>query len=166
MKLYHPDGTGCSWQGLSFEADEDGAIEVPNEAAADLIPHGWTTAKPGAPAPAPSFLQHHDDETTGEDVLTRLAHAKKSEIVAYAAQVYGLELDPSTKKDDLLLAVAEAAAKAAEAAKQKAEEEAAAAAALEQKLARIAELEGKGELTAEEAEELAALKADESEDKE
>jgi hypothetical protein len=46
MKLYSKDATGCSWNGESYEPDADGAVDVPEAAAADLACHGFTTDAP------------------------------------------------------------------------------------------------------------------------
>ena len=46
LKLYHPSCTSCSFDGVQYDADEDGAFEVPPEAVAALVEHGFT----GAPA--------------------------------------------------------------------------------------------------------------------
>lgn len=42
-KLYHRDATSCSFDGRSYDADEDGVFEVPAEAVAPLIDHGFVT---------------------------------------------------------------------------------------------------------------------------
>lgn len=49
VKLKAPEGsTGCSHNGNEYEV-VDGIVEVPEEAVADLLPHGYTVA-PAAPA--------------------------------------------------------------------------------------------------------------------
>ena len=102
MRLYHESATSCSVGGVVYEADETGAIEVPDELAAELLPHGFTTAKPGEPIPVE---EPFNEEETGEDVITKLARATKAEIVAFAQQVHNLELDIAQKKDSLLEAI-------------------------------------------------------------
>lgn len=48
VKLKAPEGsTGCSHSGIEYEAI-GGIVEVPEEAVADLLPHGYTVA-PAAP---------------------------------------------------------------------------------------------------------------------
>lgn len=42
-KLYHRDATSCSFDGRSYDADEDGVFDVPAEAVAPLIDHGFVT---------------------------------------------------------------------------------------------------------------------------
>lgn len=47
-KLKAPEGsTGCSHDGKEYEVDKDGLVDVPDEAVADLLPHGYV------PAPVP-----------------------------------------------------------------------------------------------------------------
>jgi hypothetical protein len=60
MKLYHKDGGGCSWGGETFTPDADGAVDVPNEAIADLASHGFTTT-----APAPAVVAESAPTPTG-----------------------------------------------------------------------------------------------------
>jgi hypothetical protein len=110
MKLYHPDETvtSCSFEGQTIERGVDGTFDAP-EGALELLNHGFTTKKPGSPAPAPAPV--HDDEETGDDVIAKLAKpgVKKADIAAYAKQVYGLDLDPAVlRKDQLLAAIMEA----------------------------------------------------------
>jgi hypothetical protein len=53
-KLNAPEGsTGCSFDGVEYTVDEKtGTVEVPDEAVASLLDHGFTVAK-SAPTPAP-----------------------------------------------------------------------------------------------------------------
>jgi hypothetical protein len=139
MKLFHPDKTvtSCSFDGESFEKQEDGSFDVP-EGAVELVHHGFTTTlpTPAAPVQAPVV---HDDEETGSDILAKLAKAKKKDIAAYAFQVYNAILDPEEHtKDQLLEAIVMLAAKAADEALVKAKEEADALA----ELAELAALKG------------------------
>lgn len=78
-KLTHPNATGCSWGGVAFEQAEDGTIEVPDEAIADLAAHGFTlapAAEPTEPAaaaskPAPaaaSFIQRRATDAPSSPV--------------------------------------------------------------------------------------------------
>ena len=105
MKLFHDSATSCSVGGVTYEADADGAFEIPDADVAELLPHGFTTLKPGTVLPPDP---PRDDEETGEDVITKLARATKAEIVAFAKQVHGLELDIVQKKDALLEAIMDA----------------------------------------------------------
>jgi hypothetical protein len=53
IRLIHRSGpAGCSWQGMRFDPEEDGAVTVPLEALADLQSHGFGAAPPPA---LPSF---------------------------------------------------------------------------------------------------------------
>ena len=52
-KLYHPDATGCSFGGKSYERAADGSFEVPDEAWAYLQNHGFTIDAPSPPAAPP-----------------------------------------------------------------------------------------------------------------
>ena len=69
VQLRHPDGCGCGWDGVAYEADENGIVTVPAEAAADLESHGFgppiceemTTVVSVAPAP-PEVPDHHGDD--------------------------------------------------------------------------------------------------------
>lgn len=40
-KLRHPDGSGCSWGGVSYEPDKKGLVTVPTAAVDDLASHGF-----------------------------------------------------------------------------------------------------------------------------
>ena len=46
--LYHPEGLGCSFGGVSYEPDDNGAVSVPAHAAKDLVTHGFTVTPPKA----------------------------------------------------------------------------------------------------------------------
>jgi hypothetical protein len=47
IRMRHKDGPrSCGWGGIAFEPDEDGVIEVPVEAIADLQSHGFESAPP------------------------------------------------------------------------------------------------------------------------
>jgi hypothetical protein len=47
IRMRHPNGPrSCGWGGIAFEPDEDGVIEVPVEAIADLQSHGFEPAPP------------------------------------------------------------------------------------------------------------------------
>lgn len=139
MKLYHPDQTvtSCSFEGEAFNRQKDGGFEVPAEAVAALLPHGFTTTRPeGLPDNGAG-----DEDDDPSQFMVQLAKKNKAEIAAYLLEAYQIEVDPDkNRKDDLLDMVVEAAAKAADA-------------------ARLAELQAKApeELTPEEADELAAL---------
>jgi hypothetical protein len=45
VRMRHPEGTGCSFAGRGYEADADGVVLVPAEAAAELAAHGFTAAE-------------------------------------------------------------------------------------------------------------------------
>lgn len=48
-KLQAPEGcTGASFDGVEYEADKNGVVEVPAAAAAELLSHGFTAVKPKA----------------------------------------------------------------------------------------------------------------------
>jgi hypothetical protein len=61
IRLIHRSGpAGCSWQGMHFDPEDDGAVTVPLEALAELESHGFGAAPQGfgvqpvgAPAPDP-----------------------------------------------------------------------------------------------------------------
>jgi hypothetical protein len=40
-EMRNADGAGCSWRGISYDADAHGVVTVPVAAAADLIDHGF-----------------------------------------------------------------------------------------------------------------------------
>jgi len=63
-KLRHPDGTGCSWGGVEYEADGEGVVTVPLTAIADLAAHGFaeTGDAPTTEGPEPAR-----PEATAED---------------------------------------------------------------------------------------------------
>lgn len=45
-KLKAPEGCkSCSHDGIEFEVDKNGVVDVPDEAVADLFNHGFTPAK-------------------------------------------------------------------------------------------------------------------------
>ena len=50
-KLYHPDATSCSIDGKVYKPGLDGSFELPEEAAAALYSHGFTTDQPALPPP-------------------------------------------------------------------------------------------------------------------
>jgi hypothetical protein len=62
IRLIHRDGAvGCSWQGMKFDPEEDGALTVPIEALAELQSHGFVVApaevlKASPPQPAEMIL--------------------------------------------------------------------------------------------------------------
>lgn len=131
MKLYHKDATSCSWGGETFEA-QDGAFEVPEQAAADLLAHGFTTVAPEG-EPAPAAPPSGNPAQWKKEVLT--------------AEAVRLGVNPELPRAEILAAVAGA---------RKAEADAVAVSA------RITELEAKEQdLTDDEAKELAALKGEE-----
>jgi septal ring factor EnvC (AmiA/AmiB activator) len=41
IRMRNPDGTGCSWEGVTFAPDEHGVVEIPVEAVAHVQPHGY-----------------------------------------------------------------------------------------------------------------------------
>lgn len=41
VRLRHPEGSGCSFGGVSYAADQDGSVLVPAGAAAHLAHHGF-----------------------------------------------------------------------------------------------------------------------------
>jgi hypothetical protein len=48
VKLFHPDATGCSVDGVSYEKGTDGAFDVEDAHAAALMDHGFSTTPPDA----------------------------------------------------------------------------------------------------------------------
>ena len=113
MKLYHPDPTvtSCSFEGEAIQRQKDGAFEVPAEAVAALLPHGFTTARPEGLPDAGGQGEEDDDPS---QFMVRLAKKNKAEIATYLLEAYGIEADPEKlRKDDLLDLVVEAAAAAA-----------------------------------------------------
>jgi hypothetical protein len=43
MKMKAPKGaSGCSFNGTEYECDKRGIVDVPDEAVAELVPHGFT----------------------------------------------------------------------------------------------------------------------------
>jgi hypothetical protein len=111
-KLYHKDATGCSWNGETFERQEDGSFEVPNEAAADLAIHGFT-----ATAPVVATVQ-----TVTETVALSGNPAKwtKDQL---AAEALRLGIDATQDRSTLLKLVAAARKAEADAALDEAEKE-------------------------------------------
>jgi hypothetical protein len=66
VRLKHPAGLGCGWNGVAYEPDADGVVEVPAPAAADLKWHGFEAApavKEAASAVAPSATEQQATET-------------------------------------------------------------------------------------------------------
>jgi hypothetical protein len=52
-KLFHKDATGCSFGGKEYRRAKDGSFDVPAEAVAGLLDHGFTTAPPKREEPEP-----------------------------------------------------------------------------------------------------------------
>lgn len=48
IKLYHPNASGCSVDGVAYAKGQGGAFEVQDEHAAELLHHGFTTTAPSA----------------------------------------------------------------------------------------------------------------------
>lgn len=44
VRLKHPDGLSCGWNGVAYEPDADGVVEVPAAASAELKWHGFVPA--------------------------------------------------------------------------------------------------------------------------
>ena len=111
--VYNKDGAkSFSHDGNSYEADENGHFEVPDEALADIAAHGFAlvSSKPAA-----------ENEGEGGDLdklhkPTDLAKLNKNELVAYAAEHLELVLDPEQKKADLIAQIEAHEAQAPEAA--------------------------------------------------
>jgi hypothetical protein len=108
VKVYCKGATGCSWNGVSYEADADGACDVPPEAAADLASHGFTTEVPAAPEATEAVLTGNPAKWTN-DVL--------------AAEAVRLGLDATLARPALIKAVAEGRKAEADAACAEAETE-------------------------------------------
>ena len=49
VRMFHPDGHGCSWRGVDYPVDEDGVVHVPPGAPEDIMPHGFLPAPPKGP---------------------------------------------------------------------------------------------------------------------
>lgn len=66
-KLQHPEMVSVSWNGKTFEADDRGVFEVPEEAVGDLQCHGLTVyvePKPQVPQIRPVPQWSNDDLKT------------------------------------------------------------------------------------------------------
>lgn len=57
-KLFHADATSCSFDGASFEREEDGSFDVPEEAVETLLSHGFTPTKDAPKVEAPKSAEH------------------------------------------------------------------------------------------------------------
>lgn len=42
VRMHNEHGTGCSFRGVDYEPDHDGAVTVPARAVAELESHGFT----------------------------------------------------------------------------------------------------------------------------
>jgi hypothetical protein len=107
MKVYCKGATGCSWNGESFEADADGACDVPAEAAVDLAAHGFSTEPPAVEQVAAPLTGNPAKWT--KDVLT--------------AEAVRLGLDTTQDRPSLVKEVAAARKAEADAAYTEAEAE-------------------------------------------
>jgi hypothetical protein len=52
VRVRHPEGIGCSFDGQAYEPDADGIVMVPAAAAAELMAHGFVAVDEPAPAKA------------------------------------------------------------------------------------------------------------------
>jgi hypothetical protein len=94
MHFHHPKGTVMSigWDGKSFDPDENGVFDLPEQAAADLAAFGLI---PGDPAPAEP------------EVFVPVSQWTNVALLAKAKEI-GLELPPDIKRPDLIKAVSTA----------------------------------------------------------
>lgn len=46
VRLHHAEAVGCCFHGRSYQADENGDVVVPAEAAAELMAHGFVAVLP------------------------------------------------------------------------------------------------------------------------
>jgi hypothetical protein len=95
MHFYRPNSplTSVSWQDHSADADANGVVDLPEEAAADLAAFGII---PGDPAPAEPA-----------EVTVPISQWKNVDLLAKADQL-GLQLPPDIKRPDLIKAVTDA----------------------------------------------------------
>jgi hypothetical protein len=100
---------GISHDGTSYEPDEKGQIDVPEHVVAYAFDHGFTlVAEQTAPA------DQQGKESAGPLDLTKL---KKADLIAYAKDTLGVDLDPAMTNKDLVAEIEAAlAAKATQAA--------------------------------------------------
>ncbi len=84
-KIYHPTVHAVSWRGTSFRPDTDGAFEVPAEAVADLLDHGFSRAKP-CPAPRLVPAADFDAMVAERDALARRVAELEASAAAIEAQ--------------------------------------------------------------------------------
>jgi hypothetical protein len=92
IKLFHPDATGCSVDGVSYEKGADGAFDVEDAHAAALMDHGFSTAAPIPAAPVnerkanPAQMTTEALEEEGNELgLDSVGMARKDLVQAVAA---------------------------------------------------------------------------------
>jgi len=108
MNVFHADATGCSFDGVSYEPDENGAFDVPQEAIPALQCMGFTTEAPKVDTAPVTVLTGNPAKWTN-DVL--------------AAEATRLGLDTTLARPALVKEVAAARKAEADAAYTEAEAE-------------------------------------------
>jgi hypothetical protein len=104
MKLQGPENNGgFTHEGTSYEPDADGCIEVPGPVAPFAFSHGFVHSPVDEPAPA--------KDGAPNDAPANLAKMNKKQLVAFAKESLGLELDESMTAREMIAAI-EAAAEA------------------------------------------------------
>ena len=95
VKLKGPAGHGgFSFRGESFEPDGNGQIDVAHEALDEAFSHGFTLCT--------------GDQDGGPETPLDLAKMKKADLLAFAKDSLGLELDANATNKELIAAIEEA----------------------------------------------------------
>jgi hypothetical protein len=104
-KMKGPEGHGgISHEGVSYEPDENGIVEVPQEAVGEAMNHGFTLVAGKAGS--------KNGAVGGGDQPVDLTKLSKKDLVAHAKDKFGLELDEK-KSAKVLIEEIEAAKAAA-----------------------------------------------------
>jgi hypothetical protein len=105
-KLFHPDASGVSFNGKSFEAAKDGSIVVPDEAVAALVEsHGFFTSAEAAELAAERAAE---GEATRNPASAKTAHDLAA---AHVAAMAAAEVEHAAKVKELEAQIAELKAK-------------------------------------------------------
>mgnify|MGYP006935497311 CR=1 FL=1 len=114
VKVINNEGaTSFSYRGDEYKADDNGVFEVPEEALAEIMAHGFEPWREKAQAPEAA---EEGGDLNKLHKPTDLEKLTKSELVAYAAEHLELALDPEQKKADLIAQIEAHEAQAPEAA--------------------------------------------------